>query len=57
MNAAWILLALALVFGMAALWKRGRQGRFDIAARVWLRVALVFAAIGLWLMWRQGIAL
>jgi len=54
MNTAWILLAVAAAFGIAALGKRRRLGRFDIAARVWLRVALIFAAVALWLLWRQA---
>lgn len=54
MHAAWILLVLAAVFGIAAFWKRARMGRLDVAARVWRRVALVFVAVGLWLLWNRA---
>lgn len=54
MNAAWILLAFAIVFGVAALWRRTRRGALDGAARTWLRVALIFVVLGGWLLWRQA---
>ncbi|MDA7418777.1 hypothetical protein PGB34_20580 [Xenophilus arseniciresistens] len=54
MHVAWILLAVAIVFAIAAFWKRARMGRPDIAARIWLRVALIFTAVGLWLLWNRA---
>lgn len=54
MAAPWILLALGLLFGIAAAVQRARKGGPDIAARTWLRVALIFGAVALWLLWNRA---
>ena len=40
---------IALVFVLAAAWRRLRSGATDGAVRIWLLMALIFGLVSLWL--------
>jgi hypothetical protein len=52
--ARYILTVLAVLFLVAALWRRARDGgRIGPAAKTWLIVAVLFGAVSVWL-WMGG---
>lgn len=54
MNAKYILVAVAVIFLAAALWRLSRDGsKLVSASRTWLKVALIFLVVSGWLWWTE----
>lgn len=49
MSPLWLFPVLAVVFGVAGVWRWSRGGPARVAARAWLLLALIFGAVSVWL--------